>query len=450
MSSTTSTKQSTKNNNSNSKRKRKQATTSTTTIEDENITRTTSNSAAATESEDEENQSTTTRDDESSLEENDEDILESDEEDEIPSKEKEQSEAVNSKLLQSRPVMFSGNQKDFLLYKRHLIILLSGCNLLEELKPKEERDKKYKSTTVTKTRTITMINSTLPQKIADTFLELFEVNDSYNLDIDPVVYWKTICNRYEKNTEINKQRIQQELAEEKLKGTEPIDDYLGRLTVHFQRLRSFGEEMKEDSKKFHILKGLPEEYKSYTQAMSLLSASMPYEDVITHLTNFQESLRAQQKKEPSEEAHLVARENKKDDHAAFIRNNNYANRGRFSNFRGSYRSRGRFNYNHNVQRREYNRPSNFKPYNRVGDSPRQAFNRGRGSYRGRGTYRGRGRGNYLRSSMQRRNDNNNGAEVNGNENNHNRNEQSNQQNQRQELVCWKCSKPGHKSMDCRN
>ena len=67
-----------------------------------------------------------------------------------------QSEAVNSKLLQSRPVMFSGDIKDFLLYKRHLLILLSGCNLLEELKPKEERNKKYKSTATARTRTITI------------------------------------------------------------------------------------------------------------------------------------------------------------------------------------------------------------------------------------------------------------------------------------------------------
>ncbi len=360
---------------------------------------------------------------------------------------KEQGNTI-SKLLQSRPVMFSGNNKDFLMYKRHLLILLSGCirNLLEELKPKEDRHRRYVSTSVTRTRAITMINSTLPQKIADSFLELFEVNDSYNLDIDPVMYWKTICNRYEKNTEINKQQVQLELAEEKLKGAEPIDDYVGRLTVHFQRLKSFGEEMREDSKKFHLLKGLPEDYKSYTHAMSLLSARMPYEEAITHITNFQEELRAQKKKEPTEEAQLVearAQGNKNNEIAAFIRNymssHQSGNRARFSNSRGRGNYRGRFNQ----QRREYNRP--FRPYNQSSYYvPKQILNK-RGGYRGRGSFRGRGRGNFTRTSMNRRDN------ISNNENNgHGSNNSNNEQNQRQELVCWKCNKPGHKSIDCRN
>jgi hypothetical protein len=209
MSSTISNKQIKKNNQ---KKKKNQTTTPAQAIEEETITTT---SGTAIESEDEENQSTTTRDDESPLEENDEDQSEDDEEEDTININK-QSEAVNSKLLQSRPVMFSGDIKDFLLYKRHLLILLSGCNLLEELKPKEERNKKYKSTATARTRTITMINSTLPQKTADSFLELFEINGDYNLDINPVEYWKTICNRYEKNTQLNKSLVVQELSEEKI------------------------------------------------------------------------------------------------------------------------------------------------------------------------------------------------------------------------------------------
>ncbi len=387
-----------------------------------------------------------TKDAESVIEQ-DQDELEDDNEEGNYMDDKEQSGTI-SKLLQSRPVMFSGNQKDFLLYKRHLIILLSGCNLVEELKPKQERNKKYTSNKISRTRTVTMINSTLPQKIADSFLELFEVDDSYNLDIDPVMYWKTICSRYEKNTEINKQRVQQELAEEKLNGNEPIDDYVGRLTVHFQRLKSFGEEMKEDSKKYHLLKGLPSEYKSYTQAMSLVSATMSYEEVITHLTNFQETLRAEHKKEPTEEAQLA--KHKIDERAAFIRSlsNSHSNsyRGRFPHFRGrgNYRGRGRFNQ----QRRENNRPYLSRPHTRFGDYvPKQIFHQ-RGNYRGRGSFRGRGRGNFSRNPTSRKDHN-----TNNNDNNNISSEQNIQQqniNHKQDLVCWKCSKPGHKSIDCRN
>lgn len=410
--------------------------------------------------EDDDNQSEiySTRDADSVNEEDQDEEVVIEEEDNYM-EDKEQSGTI-SKLLQSRPVMFSGNQKDFLLYKRHLIILLSGCNLVEELKPKQERIKKYTSNRISRTRTVTMINSTLPQKIADSFLELFEVDDSYNLDIDPVMYWKAICNRYEKNTEINKQRVQQELAEEKLNGSEPIDDYVGRLTVHFQRLKSFGEEMKEDSKKYHLQKGLSSEYKSYTQAMSLVSATMSYEEVITHLTNFQETLRAEHKKETTEEAHLAntSLRNKHDERAAFIRDIStiHSSRGRFSNYRGlgrgGYRGRGRFNQ----QRREYNRP--FRSHNKFGGYvPKQIFNYNqRGGYRGRGSFRGRGRGNFFRHPINRgdsnSNNNNNEASTHSNNNNNNASSDQNgqQQNHKRELVCWKCNKPGHKSIDCRN
>lgn len=451
MSSTTSTKQVRKLNQF--KKKKNQTTTPTsTTTEEETIT--TTSPGNATESEEEENQST--RDDESPLEENDEDQSENDEEEDTINK---QSEAANSKLLQSRPVLFSGDIKDFLLYKRHLLILLSGCNLLEELKPKEERNKKYKSTATARTRTITMINSTLPQKTADSFLELFEITGDYNLDINPVEYWKTICNRYEKNTQLNKSLVVQELSEEKMKGAEPIDDYTGRLTKHFQRLKSFGEVTNEETKKFHVLKGLPAEYKNYTQAMSLNSANMSYEDVVTHLTNFQASLRAEEKKIPAEEAQLVTRtRSRNDEQAAYVRSfGNGRGRGRGSSFRG--RGRGAFNQ----QRREYNRPTYNSSYNQNNFNnyrPKELFSaRGRGSssYRGRGSFRGRGRMNYSSKNFMNRkpnNDaNNNGNNVNNNNNSNSSssNESNNQQNnQRVSLACWKCGQPGHKSFDCRD
>jgi hypothetical protein len=450
MSSTISNKQIKKNNQ---KKKKNQTTTPAPAIEEETIT-TTSAAGTAIESEDEENQSTTTRDDESSLEENDEDQSENDEEEDTININK-QSEAVNSKLLQSRPVMFSGDIKDFLLYKRHLLILLSGCNLLEELKPKEERNKKYKSTATARTRTITMINSTLPQKTADSFLELFEINGDYNLDINPVEYWKTICNRYEKNTQLNKSLVVQELSEEKMKGTEPIDDYTGRLTKHFQRLKSFGEVTNEETKKFHVLKGLPAEYKNYTQAMSLNSANMSYEDVVTHLTNFQANLRAEEKKIPAEEVQLVTRtRSRNDEQAAYVRSfGNGRGRGRGFSFRG--RGRGAFNQ----QRREYNRPTYNRSYNQNNFNnyrPKELFS-GRGSSRGRGSFRGRARMNYSSKNFMNRKPNsdanNNGNNINNNDNSNSSssNESNNQQNnQRVSLACWKCGQPGHKSFDCRD
>jgi len=390
---------------------------------------------------------------ENNSDENDEDELDDDDEEYQDNTRKEQS-ATDTKMIQSRPVMFSGNIKDFLLYKRHLLMLLSGCNLLEELKPKSERNKKYKSSKMSRTRTITMINSTLPQKTADSFLELFEVSGDFNLDIKPAEYWKAICSRYEKNTELNKALVHQELQEEKLKGNEPIDDYNGRLTTHFQRLRSFGEDMytKEESKKFHLLKGLPVQYKNYTQAMSLQIATMSYEDVITHLTNFQESLRAEEKKVPEEEAQLVtkARTNyKNEDQAAYVRSfGNGRGRGRFTSFRG----RGVFN----PQRREYNRP-NFRSYSQNSFSnyrPKELFSN-RGSGRSRGSFRGRARMNYnQRNFIDRRSNNdshnnNNNSNANRNSNNDNNN-QNQQDNQRQSLACWKCGQPGHKSLDCRS
>ncbi len=386
-----------------------------------------------------------------------------DDDDEMNDKEKDLDQSTTvSKLLQSRPVMFSGNQKDFLLYKRHLLILLNGCNLVEELKPKDERSKRYRSNKTTRTRAITMINSTLPQKTADSFLEQFEVNDAYNLDIDPVEYWKTICSRYEKNTELNKQLVQQELAEEKMKHDEPIDDYNGRLIVHFQRLRSFGDDMKEETKKFHLLKGLPAEYKPYTQAMSLSIKSMTYEDVVTHLTNFQENLRAEQKKMNTNEAQLVSNiRNKNQDQAAFVRsfgNTSSRGRGRFPNFRGRGLGRTRGTFNHQRVRIPYqNRFTNFRP--------KEVFNY---SGRGRGSFRGRNNNNYnkyknngARNFINRRpavnnykNNYGNGMNNNDNHNDNNNNEenknQSHDQDQRQILACWKCGKPGHKSIDCRN
>jgi hypothetical protein len=213
--------------------------------------------------------------------------------------------------------------------------------------------------------------------------------------------------------------------------------------------------MKEETKKFHLLKGLPAEYKSYTQAMSLTVGSMTYEDVVTHLTNFQENLRAEQKKTNTEEAQLVSNARAKDqEQAAFVRSfgNSSRGRGRYSNFRGRGRARGVFNCNQQRIKIPYqNKFTNYRP--------REVFNyrgRGRGSFRGRSNMRSGARNFINRRASNNYNNNNNnymsrnGAGNNNSYNNNNEEDKSQNDNTKQTLACWKCGKPGHKSIDCRS
>lgn len=180
---------------------------------------------------------------------------------------------------------------------------------------------------------------------------------------DPKRLWEALCKHYERDTLASKHAIREMLHGERLKDGEDVNQFIGRIIQHAEKLNVLKAPVHDEDKVFVLFKGLPDAYASIISSLKVLDQQnqLTFQIATQHIKDYQELMKTREKTKTGESANYLRDRND--------RNRGYSQRGRGgASHRGHGSNRGHFSGREN----NYNQNSNDnnKNFSRDGNKPR--------------------------------------------------------------------------------